>query len=543
MLLVFHMLYRRDALLDMHGVKLVDKNVENPDSNDEITRDKKRATIAVAENELVSRFGGANAEYIKGYTGIDNETGRHFAKSLGGIYKHKVNANPVEAAKNIKQQAGYSAEVILTSRDNAEAVISGSDIRVSRSDDLAQYGKNHGVVDRVKILQGEIVDGTEAQTKFVGNRDYLFKKIAEDTQKGDAKFSRYRGYKLELPSEQHVGAREFCKEKAQEMRNAAQAAGADGASLDVVERLQGNAKHYDQLADNLVDSGLTTEDVIFYRTHPKRAIAFDLARTSHRAGREGAKCGAVIGGCVSLLTNAFAIAQEKKSLSEAGKGVAIDTTKAAVFGYATAFTGSSIKGVMQQSAGPYMRTLSRTNAPTLALNVCLSLGISIRRYLAEEINEAELLEEVGEKGTGMLSAGMMAALGQLVIPVPFVGAAVGGMIGYTLSSMFYRSALDTAKEAAAASADLIRVREIEAAARLEIETSRAAFVAFIAGEFPELHRETLQLFEVIEEHSCQEGDAFVTAINRYAELLGGQLEFKSQVEFDTFMQSDKPLRI
>ena len=126
-----------------------DQDSPEKSNRDEIARDGINTTISLSTSEVVSRFGSANAEYLKGYSGVDNETQQKFAKGLAGIAKHKVNADPRYAEQNIKQQAGYSAEVAATSRDNAESIINGSKIRVSRSDDLPEYGKNHTVVDRV----------------------------------------------------------------------------------------------------------------------------------------------------------------------------------------------------------------------------------------------------------------------------------------------------------------------------------------------------------------------------------------------------------
>ncbi len=122
------------------------------DNKDEIQKDKNSTTVALSTSETVSRYGSANAEYIKGYTGVDNETGQKFAKSLKGISEGKI--NPDYAKQNTKQQAGYSAEVVTVTHDNAEAIIKKSPIRASRSDDLPQFGRNHNIIDRVKILNG-----------------------------------------------------------------------------------------------------------------------------------------------------------------------------------------------------------------------------------------------------------------------------------------------------------------------------------------------------------------------------------------------------
>ncbi len=506
---------------------------------DEIRHDVLRTGVALSANEIVGRFGSANAEFIKGYRGIDHATGQTFAKSLAGISKYKVSSESAEMAKsNLKQQAGFSAEVASTSRDNAEAIIGGSKIRITRSDDLPQYGKNHNVVDRVQMLDGQIIEGSQTQMKFVGNRDKLLNDIAGD----DGKFARYRGVKLELPSEQYEGAREFCQQRARQLRKDAQTVEQLGKS-EVAAKLRREAQNYEQLAEQVTDSGLTSGDALFYRTDPGVATLRDIAVTSHRAGIEGARCGAVIGGCISLLSNSFAVAQGRVQVGSAMARVGQDVAKSAAIGYGTAALGAAIKGGMQQSGQQTLRGLANSSAPTLVVNICLSLGSSIKRYVHGEISESELLAEVGEKGAGMLSSGMMAALGQIAIPIPFVGAAIGGMVGYTLSSIFYQSALDAAKGAEQSRVNLERVRAIETDARAQIAEQQAALDAFVRTEMSQLHQETQQLFLAISVVGAGSVDQLAQAINHYAGLLGKQLQFASQAEFDDFMLSDQPLQL
>lgn len=561
---------------------LEDKNGRDGPDRSEIRADTFRTATAMSARETVCRYGSANAEYIKGYRGVDNETGQTFAKGLAGIAKHKVNADPFEAEKNIKQQAGFSAEVATTSRDNAEAIIEGKQVRTSRSDDIAQYGKNHNVVDRVQVLDGQIIEGSQSQMKFVGDRNQLFERIASE----DGKFARYRGVKLELPSEQYESDKVFCQRRANELRDQAKEAETHGkrevaarlrreasrydqhsesakafcqrrakelreqaqevegrGKSDVAAKLRREASNYDELAENVSDSGLTTEQAVFYRKHPELATLRDIALTSHRAGVEGAKYGALIGGCISLVKNSFAVAQGGMEWRDAATEVGLDVVKSGGLGYGTAAVGAAIKAGMQQSGQQSIRALANTSAPALVVNVCLSLSISVRRYVSGELSETDLLIEVGEKGAGMLSSGMMAALGQIALPIPFVGAAIGGMAGYALSSIFYQSALDAAKGAAASRANLERVRAVAAAARVQLSEEQATLDAFMARELPQLHRETQQLFAALDAVGNGCIDDLSAAVNQYAALLGKQLQFQSMAEFDDFMLSDQPLRL
>ncbi|WP_213313447.1 hypothetical protein [Citrobacter freundii] len=510
----------------------VDKHKRN---REQIELEQNRAAIALAQDEIVKRYGSAGAEFIKGYQGVDHETGQRFAKGLADVSSHKV--NPDYATQNIKQQAGFSAEIATTSRDNAEAIINGDTARTWRSDDLPEFGRNHNVVDRVMIQDGVNVEGSQSQMKFVGDRDQLFKDITKD----DGKFSRYRGVKLELPSEQYKGAAEHCRKQASDLREQADKVEASGKH-DIADKLRREADNYEQLGDNVIDSGLTTEQAIFYREHPKIATAMDIARTSHRAGIEGAKTGAVVGGVISLVINIFNVAQEKKALGEAIEDITVDSAKAAVLGYGTAFAGSAIKAGLQQSEKQALRAMAGTTAPVLAVNICLSLGISIKRYINNEINESELLDEIGEKGSGMLSSGMMAALGQIAIPVPVVGAAIGGMIGYTLSSMFYQSALEAAREVTLSRERLAHISAIESEARAQIKQQQTLLDEFTTREIPQLCKDTQHFFNVIS-RGTDNIDDLAFAVNDFATLLGAQLQFQTMPEFEEFMGSNKPLML
>ena len=239
--------------------------------------------------------------------------------------------------------------------------------------------------------------------------------------------------------------------------------------------------------------------------------------------------------------NCWAVAQGEKEVSEALPDIALDTVKAGALGYATAFAGSAIKGGMQQSSNQFTRQLASTSGPALALNICLSLGSTVNRFVTGEIDEAQLLTEVGEKGAGMLASGMMATVGQVAIPIPFVGAAIGGMIGYTLSSMFYQSALEAARDAKLSREQLLQIRAIEEAARERIALEHEQLEAFVSREIPQLRLETQNLLSSLSKVDIKNSDKLAENINHYAELLGKSLQFQSLNEFETFMSSDDTL--
>ena len=105
-----------------------------------------KAGLTGAQTETVQRYGTAIKEHAAAYVGIDRETNQVLVKGLKEIAESKVNPN--DRARNIKQQAGFSAEVKTEARENAKKIIQGDHTsRTIRTDDMAKQadGKGHTI--------------------------------------------------------------------------------------------------------------------------------------------------------------------------------------------------------------------------------------------------------------------------------------------------------------------------------------------------------------------------------------------------------------
>lgn len=493
--------------------------------------------------ETVGRYGSATAEFVKAYRGIDNETGTQLAKGLKGISRYKVSTQSEKvASNNIKQQAGFSAEVQMTAQKNAENIINNEPQRVMRSDDHANLGRNHQVYDHIEVdAKGIPIPGSGSQMKFVGNVDELLANIAQGKGGGKTDKSRYLDAKLDLPSEQVAYAIKTCETKAKSLREQAVALESLGKPELAAEK-RAQAANYDKLRGNIRDSGMTTDQAIFLRKHPELATAINIGRISHRAGVQGAKVGALFGGAISAVTNIIAVHQGDKELKEALLDTATATGKAALAGYGTAFVGAALKGTMQQSANATTRALARTSLPSLAVTVCLEVGSAVKQYVRGEIDELEFIEAIGEKGSGLLASGMFAAIGQVAIPIPVVGAAIGGMIGYTLSSMLYQDALGAFKEANEAHKDYLATKEYCEAIRAHLDAYRLEFrerfVEWLDEGRAEIADSIMRMDAAVLTGRI---DDFADSANALAALMGKTLQFGSRAQFDVFMTSDDAL--
>lgn len=489
-------------------------------------------TIAGATAETVSRYGSAGAEFLKGLRGIDYETGQKFDRSLLDISEY--------AGNNIKQQAGFSAEIDSVSRKNAEAIIEGKANRFSRSEDISSYGKNHNVVDIVELLDGKEI--STSQMKFVTDTDKLLKRIACGEGGGKNDYSRYMGVdKLEVPTEQVEKMKETCRQEAKKLTEQAKKLRQKG-DLERAAKLEDQAKNYSQLEGKIADSGLTTDEAIALRLNPTWETAKNIAAISHRAGIEGAKFGAAIGGGISLISNIVSVYSGDKEFSDALTDVSLDTLKATSVGYATGFAGSTIKSLMQQSQHTALRSLSKTGLPAMIISACISTGKSVNKFINDEISQSELMQEMGLTVSSMLSASMFTVLGQMAIPIPVLGGLIGGMVGSALAGTFYQgyfAALQDAK--LSAKRRLMLEIQCEASIRLARNYQQRLNQLFTT-KLIQLNEESKSLFSILNDSNIS-ADDYCDGINRFAEVLGKQLTIRNMAELDSAMLSDKPLII
>lgn len=493
--------------------------------------------IASAEYELIQRHGIAGSQFLVGLRGINNATGQQFDRSLLGV--SEGNLNPDYYEQNIKQQAGYSAEVASVSKRNANAIINKNLSRFSRSEDIVGYGKNHNVVDIVELL-----DGTEitSQMKFVTNQENLLKNIARGSGGGKNDLSRYLAVdKLEVPTEQVESMKALCKQEAKKLTEQADALKKLG-SIELAEIKLKEASNYADLEQKITDSGLTTEEAIAYRLNPTAMTQKDILGVSHQAGIEGLKFGLAIGGAISTVNNIIAVYSGDKEFSEAVLSTGRDTIISGATGYATASSGTFIKTYMAQSSNVAIRNLSKSNMPAMVVTACLSTGKSIKKYATGDIDGAELAQEIGLSMTGMMSASMFAAIGQVAIPIPVLGALIGGMVGYTLTNTVYQSFFDVLKDAKL-SIECRQIIEMQCeAARMLSKEYELKIKELFAYRIKDLDIYSDGMFNALDSPNIS-SEEFCLKMNLFAEDIGTKISIKNMAELDEAMLSDLPLII
>lgn len=509
------------------GGDYLSKSLKKKQNNEDVVN----AGIAGASAEAVQIFGSAVKEHVVAYTGNDNETGLKLKKSLQSISKEKV--NPDYEYQNLKQQAGFSAEVKDTANTNAESIINTSQIRKIRTDDVGSV--NDPLYDHVLIDEADnIIAGSGSQMKFVGGSPQeAFKKLTSK------EFSKYleNDVKIEVPSDYYEGILTEANSKLKKLQEQLVNQRAKG-NEDVVRRLEKQIENCEVIKKNLCESTLSTKEAMFARKHPVLSTAKDITKISHRAGVETAQTAALIGGGASIVKNLVAVAKGDEEIEDAIGNVVKDTAASAAVGYGTGFTGSFIKGAMQNASSKPIQALAKTNLPGVVVAVAVGATKTMRKYFAGEITGLECFEELGEQGVGMLSSSLFTVIGQAVIPIPVVGAIIGSMLGYAIASASYGTLLTSLKEAQFAHDERVRIEkeceehiQLIRTYRLELEQSISKYLVSSIEEF---HRSFDNIKASLD---IGDVDGFITGVNEISQALGKEPQFKCMNEFESIMNS------
>lgn len=508
--------------------------------------------IEIMQTQLIQKEGEAASQIIQAYKGIRYDTQgidlQHKGRSLKEISGYNINPNYKE--QNIKQQSGFTAELLHEVRENKKYIREGKKTRIRTTDGLGMTNDTH--YDHVKVNEvGEVIQHSGSQMKFYG----VSHKKGEDTYKVIEKMVKEDSWDrygvIDVPKEQYAEAKTYAIKKSEELREQAQKLRSRGL-LDQATIQEQRADRYKKASERIRKTDITTEEAIMARLQPERFASLEVARDVGYAGVKAAAGAAVVTASLSAAQNLYAIASHEKSVDEAIIDIAKDTAYAGAVGFEVGAVGTSIKAIMHSSNQEFIRRCGNTSLPTIIASSVVEVSKSIKRYANNEINESELVEELGEKGVGLLASGYGAAVGATFMGtvgsvIPGVGTAagvavggfVGSMVGYSISSILYYDALNTLK---AADISYERRLTIERIANEAINENKKyidklnEFLICSQKDYQERVVSLLENMQICIFHNNIDG--YISSIEKLGHIMGISLNIKTFEEFDMCMENE-----
>lgn len=364
------------------------------------------------------------ATVFKTIKGMYNGTDIYGNKILGlkDISEWKI--NPDFKQQNIKQHAGFSAEVISTAKENLRAKADGTATVSYRIDDLPdsvrkQFGdrfskKNDQHVDKVRINNADRTYET-VQTKFVGsNSKGCFDKLK--SQKYDKYFEEGKVDKIEVPKDYYDEIKNKCipdeRIKLQKQLDCFNSKG----ELEKAAKVEAKIDRLNKIDDKLEKSLVSSKEAEFATKHSKLYSA-------NQSGLQGAKGAAELTFIISSAENIYKYSKGEIDGVEAIDVVLKDTVIGGGTGYALSFisefTGSSI--------------------PSSAIVMGLSSYSDIKDFSNGDISGSELVYNLGENFF-RIAGGVAGAT--IFSPLGLFGVAGGGIAGSQAGAQIYKVGVD-----------------------------------------------------------------------------------------------------
>lgn len=425
-------------------------------------------------------------------SGLDGE------KSLLDISKEKI--NPAYHNTNVKQHAGFAAEVIGTTKENLIAKVEGTGVRTIRADELSaatkiKYGISSGINDQYIDKIRENVDGTfeKVQVKFVGNDGVTnLRKLA--SKKFDKYFEVGKVDKMEIPSDFYDDIRnnDLIGKKITKINTMLEHA-KTGGNTELTEKYAKQIERYTKI-DHMIDrSTLSSWESQFATLRPntysmqlfkktdlkihenlyKATVQADrMFGESHQRGEQAGLQAAKLTFAIATVDNVSKVISGELSAKDALENVGKATGIAGAAGYGTQFITTNVARAMSTSGTELIQTLGKTDVPAVVVSFGVTSYGAVSEFAQGKINTKELVEKLGGNAVGTAGSFEGAAIGAEIgekagavigtvsMPVPGVGTIsgaaigatagglVGGMVGYAVTTEAYKSALEVGSKGA-----------------------------------------------------------------------------------------------
>lgn len=293
----------------------------------------------------------------------------------------------------------------------------------------------------------------------------------------------------------------------------------------------------DQGKKNAIISGKVSEKAI--KNDVSITSVKNVINTGHNSGRLAAENAGITVGTMSGITNIVAVIKGEKSAEDALQDTMVDTGKSATTGYLIGGGLTTLSHSLSSSSSKFIQALSASRVPKNIITAVMVTGKTINRYGNGEITTQECIIELGERGLCFATAGYSMVVGQTLIPIPIVGAAVGALVGSAATSTYYKELINTLKIKELEHQERLRIiAECEFAVaelkdyRLEIETYLKKYFIDHRECFDEALNEINFAFEL------GDADGIIKGANKITRKLGGKVHYDNIDEFKVFLSDD-----
>lgn len=160
-----------------------------------------------------------------------------------------------------------------------------------------------------------------------------------------------------------------------------------------------------------------------------RKQRLNIREDFHAAGKNGAYNAGAMTAAMSTVDNLVAVIKGERTPEKALKRIILDTGTSSATGYIVSGSVSVIAHTLSNNSSKFIRSLVNSNVPGKVVSAVMATGGTLLKYSNGEIDTKECICELGKDGVNIGITGASMTIGQALIPIPYIGAAVGAMVG------------------------------------------------------------------------------------------------------------------
>ena len=394
---------------------------------------------------------------------------------LDEISRWAINDNYRET--NIRQQAGYVAEVISTAKDNLIHLKDGTGITTFRADDRPDlFHKNNQYVDKVSFdAQGNLLEKT--QVKFVGHDgESCLKKL---TSKAFSKFfDDGKVDRIEIPADFYDEIRsQKLIERELDNLNRQLLKVRELNKTDVEEILIRKIERLNKIDAMLKRSSVTLQDAIDARLEPvaylQDIVGVESIELALKHGFDKGIQEAKETAAKSSVEHFSKVIRKEESAKEAILNIVIDTGKASFIAARDGFLEEMNVGDMIRSSEQLIDQLSEmkfAEAEILRGHNAYDEFMKYAQGKTDVSTAAYNLGEIAARKAGKVAGGAAGAALGTAIPVAgtHAGKIVGAVVGTAVAATVYKEVVAHGPQAMEAANDLAALFKENATKTIEL---------------------------------------------------------------------------
>lgn len=455
---------------------------------------RNKETQKIAQSHVIN-------ESIKNQTEIARKT---YQKSEYNAQTRKTLYDSGLAKKNAKLKAfengeafdPYTGEKIYLTQKEAKIATGGSIGKSAEADHINPLAKFHKKVAKNPFF-------TDSNTKEAGNIDDNFVVISKETNtsKGDL------------------------------------------TNTEFIERFEDSSKA--KLKVEITEQGkknLISDEQKALKSQNEKVLELttkNVLKTTHQAGVATAVNAGTITGAMSSITNIVSVIKQEKDIDEALIDVSGDIVKAGTIGYVTGGATTTITQALSSVDTPFMKNLIAKNVPAAFVSTIIATGDIACKLMNYEISPKDAIMALGDRGINAATTGYAMGVGQAMIPIPFVGAAVGALVGSALCSSFSQEIMRKLQNEQLEHEERIRLTNLFNELTDKEDEYRNELKQFLDNELKEL-RDCFDFGMSTLEEGFITGDSnmMIAGANHITRNLGGKVNYETVDEYKVFLKNN-----